>query len=55
MIKFYEVPYEGVESSFYVVFGSTLGLFLKGKMYRTIMTLDDCEKLVLSGHAIAYV
>lgn len=54
MAKFYEVSYEGEESSFYVVFGNSVGLFFKGVMSRTLMTLADCETLVLSGHAVAY-
>ena len=54
MTKFYEVAYEGEESSFYVVFGSTVGLFFQGAMSRTLMTLADCENLVLCGQAVAY-
>lgn len=54
MVKFYEVAYENEESSFYVVFGSTVGLFFRGALHRTLITLEDCEKLVRSGHAVAY-
>lgn len=54
MTKFYEVAYEGEESSFYVVFGSTVGLYFQGAMSRTLMTLKDCEELVRCGHAVAY-
>ena len=54
MTKFYEVAWEGEESSFYVVFGSTVGLYFKGKMNRTLVTLKDCEELVRCGHAVAY-
>lgn len=54
MTKFYEVAYEGEESSFYVVFGSTVGLYFQGALSQTLMTLADCEKLVGCGHAVAY-
>lgn len=54
MTKFYEVAYEGEESSFYVVFGTSVGLFFQGQMHRTLMTLKDCEELVRCGHAVAH-
>lgn len=54
MAKFYEVAYEGEESSFYVVYGATVGLFFQGRMHRTLMTVADCETLVHSGYAKRY-
>lgn len=54
MTKFYEVPFDGKESSFYIVFGNSVGLFFDGQMHTTLVTLADCEKLVSSGYAIAY-
>lgn len=54
MVKFYEVPFEGEESSFYVVFGKTVGLFFQGGLHRTCMTLAECEQLTASGRMVAY-
>lgn len=54
MTKFYEVPYEGEESSFYIVFGNTVGLFFNGELSRTLMTLADCEQLVRCGNAVVH-
>lgn len=54
MVKFYEVPYEGEESSFYLVVGAKVLLFFQGELSRTLMTIDECDELVSLNLATAF-
>lgn len=54
MPKFYEVPYEGEESSFYLVVGAKVLLFFQGELSRTLVTIEDCNDLVSLNLAIAF-
>lgn len=54
MTKFYEMPFDGEESSFYVVFGNTVGLFFLGQLSRTLVTLAECQELARTGRMVAY-
>ncbi len=54
MTKFYEVPFDGEESSVYVVVGSGVALLWNGKLKRTLMTLHDCNELVRLKLATAH-
>lgn len=54
MTKFYEVHFDGEDSSVYVVVGRGVALLDGGKLHRTLMTLADCEECVRLKLAAAY-
>lgn len=54
MAKFYEVHFDGEDSSVYVVVGNSVALLWEGELVRTLMTVKDCAALVSTGRATAH-